>query len=177
VNLPEVASDRHGEAAMNAVTRRRHAVLRRLAWAAGAVYLVTLGFIALWPTPVDRAAAGTIAKVIAKLHSYGVPDWFDYELVEFSANVVLFLPVGVLGVVLLGASRWWAVVLIGCVISCCIELSQLAFLPARYATLQDVLANSSGTVIGAMLGTALLAIATVREHPERVSAGQSGASV
>jgi VanZ family protein len=155
---------------MNAVTKRRHAVLRRLAGAAGVVYLVTLGFIALWPTPVDRAAAGTITRVLAKLHAHGVPGWFDYELIEFSANVVLFLPVGLLGVVLLGAARWWAVVLIGCFISCCIELSQLVFLPARYATLQDVLANSSGAVIGAMLGTALLAMATSRMRPERVPA-------
>jgi glycopeptide antibiotics resistance protein len=153
---------------MNALTRRRHAVLRRLAWFVGAVYLVTLGFIALWPTPVDRAAAGTITKVLAKLHAVGVPGWFDYELVEFTANVVLFLPVGLLGVVLLGASRWWAVVLIGFSISCGIELSQLAFLPARYATLQDVLANSSGAVIGAMLGTLLLAMLTSRDRPERM---------
>jgi VanZ family protein len=154
---------------MNALTRRRHAVLRLVAWAGGALYLVTLGFIALWPTPVDRAAAGTISKVLATLHAHGVPGWFDYALVEFGANIVLFLPVGLLGVVLLGAARWWAVVLIGCAVSGYIELSQLVFLPSRYATLLDVLANTAGTVIGAMLGTLLLAIVTSRERPERIA--------
>ena len=141
---------------MNALTRHPHAAFQRVArWLAGA-YLVTLGLIALWPTPVDRGASGTITSVLAQLHAHGVPGWLNYELVEYTANIALFLPVGLLGVVLVGAGRWWWAVLAGFAVSCLIETSQLVFLPGRFATLLDVMANTTGAVFGALLAVLLL---------------------
>ena len=147
---------------MNALAQRRHAALRTAARWLAAAYLLTLTLIAFWPTPVDRAAHGTIVTVLARLHAHGVPDWVDYTLVEFTANIALFLPVGLLGVVLLGSTRWWLAVLAGFTASSLIELGQLIFLPARYATVMDVLANTAGATLGALAALALLAAVTAR---------------
>ena len=149
---------------MNALTKRRHAALRRVAWWLSAVYLVALTLIALWPTPVDRGASGTITSVLARLHAHGVPGWVNYQLVEFTANIALFLPVGLLGVVLVGANRWWWAVVAGFAVSTLIELSQLVFLPGRFATPVDVLANTTGAVFGALLATLLLDAVTTRDR-------------
>ncbi|MGY4859462.1 VanZ family protein [Cryobacterium sp. AP23] len=152
---------------MNAVTQRRHAALRRVARWLSAAYLVALALIAFWPTPVDRGAAGTITSVLARLHAHGVPDWVNYQLVEYSANIALFLPVGLLGVVLVGASRWWLAVAAGFTVSCLIESSQRVFLPSRFATILDVMANTTGAVFGALLAVLLLDAVTARDRAQR----------
>ena len=137
------------------------AVRRAAGWAV-AVYLVVLALIALWPTPVDRGARGSIVGGLDWLHAHGVPAWLDYPVVEFTANIALFLPVGLLGVLLLGRSRWWLTILAGAATSMVIEASQLIFLPARVATAADVVANTAGTVLGAVVGVVLLAAITAR---------------
>ena len=126
------------------------------------VYLVALALIALWPTPVDRGARGSISGGLDWLHAHGVPGWLDYPVIEITANIALFLPVGLLGVLLLGRSRWWLTILAGAATSTVIELSQLVFLPARVPTAADVVANTAGTALGALLGVALLAAITAR---------------
>ena len=146
----------------SAVAERRHATLRRAARWLTAGYLLTLTLIAFWPTPVDRGAAGSITRTLAVLHAQGVPDWVNYALVEFTANIALFLPVGLLGVVLLGSARWWMAILAGFAASSLIEVGQLVFLPDRFATPLDVLANTAGTALGALLALALLATVTAR---------------
>ena len=149
---------------MSALARQRHAALRRVALWLGSLYLVALALIALWPTPVDRIANRHIVRILIKLHDHGVPNWFSYALIEFSANIVLFLPVGMLGVILLRSARWWVAILIGFGASCLIELSQLVFLPSRYATPMDVLANTLGAAVGAVLALIVLATITARSN-------------
>lgn len=145
-----------------ALVHRRHAALRRAARWLAAAYLLTLTLIAFWPTPVDRGASRSIARLLARLHEHGVPGWVNYALVEFTANIALFLPVGLLGVVLLGSARWWLAILAGFTASGLIELGQLVFLPARFATPLDVLANTAGAALGAVLALLLLAAVTAR---------------
>jgi glycopeptide antibiotics resistance protein len=139
---------------VSAPSRRVRPAVRGVARVLAAVYLVGLVLIALWPTPVDRGASGTIAEVLAFLHAHGVPEWLGYPVLEFSANIALFVPVGLLGVVLFGTSRWWQAVLAGLAVSTLIEVSQLLFLPDRFATAQDVLANGLGAALGALLAVA-----------------------
>ena len=142
---------------MSTDSRRAPDALRRGALVLAAAYLVALALIAFWPTPVDRGAHRPITTVLAHLHAHGVPSWFNYGLVEFTANIALFVPVGLLGVILLGSARWWVAVLAGCAASSLIELGQLVFLPSRYATVMDVIANTSGALLGALLALVLLA--------------------
>jgi len=75
--------------------------------------------------------------------------WVSFDLLEFAANVVYFIPLTVLSTLLFGRSRWWFAVLIAVALSMAIEVGQLMFISARFATLQDVLANTIGSVIGA----------------------------
>jgi glycopeptide antibiotics resistance protein len=154
---------------VTAVTGRRHAALRRAARWLSAVYLVALALITLSPAPMDRDTASTIDTVLAWMHGFGVPEWVNYELVEFTANIALFLPVGLLGLVLVGVDRWWMTVVAGLLLSSAIELSQLLFLPDRFPTLYDVLANTTGAVLGALL--AMLAFdAVTRRRRTRAAA-------
>ena len=137
--------------------RRVPDALRRGAFVLAAAYLVALALIAFWPTPVDRGAHRPITTVLAHLHAHGAPAWFNYALVEFTANIALFVPVGLLGVILLGSARWWMAILAGFAASSLIELGQLIFLPSRYATIMDVIANTSGALLGAVLALVPLA--------------------
>ena len=137
--------------------RRVPDALRRGAFVLAAAYLVALALIAFWPTPVDRGAHRPITTVLAHLHAHGAPAWFNYALVEFTANIALFVPVGLLGVILLGSARWWMAILAGFAASSLIELGQLIFPPSRYATIMDVIANTSGALLGAILALVLLA--------------------
>jgi VanZ family protein len=119
-------------------------------------YVVVLALIAFWPTPVDRDAHGSLLAVIGWLHDHGAPPWVNYNFAEFSANVALFFPVGLFVGVLAGARRWWLGIVVGFVTSCCIEIGQLLFLPERYATVNDVIANTLGAVIGTVFALLVL---------------------
>jgi glycopeptide antibiotics resistance protein len=139
----------------------RHPLLRRWVIGLAVVYVVALALIAFWPVPVDRNFTGPLQHLINWMHLHGAPGWIRYNTIEFSANIVLFIPVGVFIVVLAGARRWWWAVLVGFAASCTIELGQLLFLSSRFATVNDVIANTSGALLGALLGLALLVLAEI----------------
>ena len=110
-----------------------------------------LALIAFWPTPVDRPLSGQLAAVLAFLHRHGVPSWLDYNFVEAAANLVLFVPVGFVAALAFPSKRWWQIGAFGVLVSGCIELGQLLFLEDRLASLSDIVTNTSGAVIGALL--------------------------
>lgn len=128
-------------------------------------YALILGAIALWPTPVDRAGAGLLAEALEKLHGRGMPAWIDYAFVESAANVLLFVPLGALVVRIFGRRFWWIGAAAGMLLSAAIELAQFFFLPARYATLLDVAANTAGATLGGLL--ALWALTLRKPVPNR----------
>ena len=124
-------------------------ILHRISLALAGAYLVALVLIVFWPTPVDKPAAGTLHHFIAWMHLHGVPGFIGYNQIEFSANIVLFVPMGFI------ASVWsknaWVGLVTGALASCLIELSQAWFLPARFASGLDVLSNTMGAGIGAAI--------------------------
>lgn len=129
---------------------------RRVAgWAIG-VYGVGVLFVGFAGFPVDAGAHPLIIRVLDAAHRVGVPGWFGYGALEFSANVVFFMPLGLLVVLLVGGRRWWVGGVAGLVVSASIEIGQAVFLPARFASLDDVLSNTSGAVIGALVGVVVL---------------------
>jgi glycopeptide antibiotics resistance protein len=81
---------------------------------------------------------------------------FDYAFVERSANVVLFVPLGLFVALLLPRRRWWIAALTGLAVSGAIETAQLLLLPARFATLDDVAMNTTGALLGAAASLLLL---------------------
>jgi glycopeptide antibiotics resistance protein len=131
-------------------------------WAVGlfGAYLVALALIVFWPTPVDRDTRDYLVTLIDLLQRLGAPEWVRYTVIEFSANILLFVPAGLFLVILAGPRRWWLGPLAGFGASSAIELGQLVFLPDRFATVNDVIANS----VGAIIGTALALIVLLIHH-------------
>lgn len=111
-------------------------------------YLGSLGVIGFWPTPVDQPIQGTLASVLNFLHRHGVPPWFDYHVVESSANVAMFIPLGIFAAMALPTRAWWVIAGLGIMVSTCMELGQLLFITARFSSVVDVVMNTLGTVIG-----------------------------
>jgi len=148
--------------------------LRRVTVGATFVYFAALVAIAFWPVPVDQNAGDLLYRMFAWLYRHDAPRWLDYDFLEFSANVILFIPVGLFVVVLAGTRRWWLGILAGFVTTCAIEAGQMMFLPSRFATMEDVIANTSGAVLGTVLATVALAIAHSHERRARARARLSG---
>ncbi len=115
-----------------------------------AVYAAALAAVAFWPQPVDRPVAGLLHRALAWLHRHGVADWLDYGVVESAANVLLFVPLGALVAAMSRRGHWWLGAVTGLLTSSTIELAQLLFLPARYASPADVLANTLGALLGSL---------------------------
>ncbi len=119
---------------------------------------VVLVLLALVLAPTSRTAASPVVAVVRVMNHAGAPSWLaDPELWAALFNVVLFLPVGVLGVLVRpgwSLGRW---ALVGLVVSSAIELTQGLFLSGRDADPVDVLTNTVGTVLGAWLATRWLA--------------------
>nr|WP_237399269.1 VanZ family protein [Rathayibacter iranicus] len=143
----------------NTVTRS----LTRLTLALGTPYLIALAFIAFWPTPVDAGLRGDLTRATAWFARHGLAA-VNYSLIESGANVVLFIPLGLLVALHVRARLAWIAVAVGALTSCLIELGQLLFLAARFATLEDVAANTTGAALGALVGCVLRAILLVRER-------------
>lgn len=131
-------------------TRTVTLVVRTMAVA----YTVFVLVVTLRPTLDDVNVGGVATSLLRWLHGVGVPAWFDYDVLEFTANIGMF---AVLGLLWAGAVRWkarGAVVMAVIIIlfSVAIELVQGAFLAGRVSDIRDVVANGIGGV-GAFLAT------------------------
>lgn len=138
------------------------ASMRRPAAVALAIYGTLVAAIGFFPTPVDREATPLIRTVLAALHKRGVPDWFNYHFIEFTANIALFVPFGVLAVFATGRRHVWLAVLAGAGASVVIEGVQWLLLPERFPSGLDVLANTIGTVVGVAIGYGALVLRAPR---------------
>ncbi|WP_291881228.1 VanZ family protein [Cellulomonas sp.] len=114
--------------------------------AALVVYLMLVARVTLWPSPAPGETFNVVRAVVGWFSDRGWP--VTYAGVEAVANVVMFLPFGVL--VGLLVRRWWIVVLLALATSATIELAQLAFLPTRVPTVQDVVLNTLGAALGVL---------------------------
>jgi glycopeptide antibiotics resistance protein len=135
------------------MSRATHAGAFRVRFVSGltALYVAFVLLVTLWPTTVDKGLDPYLEKVLERLHSHGVPGFVNYNFVEFTANIAFFVPVGFLGGLALSRRFWWLSAVLGFLLSCAVELAQATFLPGRVASVNDVLANTTGAVIGAVL--------------------------
>ena len=113
---------------------------RRLLAIALAAYLLLVGWVTLNPAPPNPARNELLLAVLQV-----VP--ISYEALEVAANVGMFVPIGVL-VAILSRHSWIALV-VGIALTCGIEFTQ-QFLPARFPSVSDLVANSSGALLGAV---------------------------
>lgn len=118
----------------------------------------------LWPTPLDQGYDTSIQKLLSVLHRNGFPQWFGYGKLEFSANIMMFVPLGFLTALILPARFWWLAMILCPALSVAIELTQSALLSARFATVSDVVANSVGAVVGILIAVVVRALVHQRDQ-------------
>ncbi|WP_336660477.1 VanZ family protein [Leucobacter sp. USHLN153] len=139
-------------------------------WGLGLCGAATL-IITMWPTPVDRNVRDALHAAFDDLHERGIATWFGYHELESLANVVMFMPLGFC-VALLLSRRWRPLTLLLMPLaSLLIEGAQLMLLPGRFATFDDVVANSIGGWIGAALAVVALRVARARGAAPRMVTG------
>lgn len=108
------------------------------------LYGVALALIAFWPVPVDREARGFLSALARAM------PLLTYGVVEFTANVLLFAPLGMLLALAMPRHRVW-VVPVALVVTGAIEAGQALFLDERTASLRDVVANTLGAACGLVI--------------------------
>jgi VanZ family protein len=128
-----------------AVTRRLRLVLL-----AAAAYGIALVLIASWPRHVDRDVDVLDNPPGSWLISAGVAPDQAYRLIEGGANVLLFVPFGVLLMLAPWGLTWLRAAAAGLVISGIIEIVQGIALPGRTSNIGDVVMNTVGAAIGAL---------------------------
>lgn len=134
--------------------------------------LVPLALVAFWPSPVDKPVQGQLAGFLIVIHSLGIPSWVNYSVIEATANVILFVPVGVVASSAFPTKHLRQLGAFGLMISGCMELGQQLFLDERVASPLDLVTNTAGCVIGV-----LAARAGVRELKSRQARRQLALSL
>ena len=114
-------------------------------------FLAALSLVGFWPSPVDQPVQVHIAVLLFLIHVLGVPSWIDYEFVEAAANVILFVPLGVLVALAFPRKLWWQIGAFGLLITGCMELGQLLFLHSRFPSPLDLATNTAGCLVGFLL--------------------------
>lgn len=132
-------------------TRRRLALWARVALP---VYLVALGCVVFSPSDEATEVEGLVSWVFDRVDELRAGFEPAYVVLEFVANIALFVPFGVLVRVAFARPAWWVVLLLGFATTVTIELVQ-STLPTRFSTVSDVVANTLGTAAGLLLVRAI----------------------
>lgn len=125
--------------------------LSRIAGALLVAYALLLGFFLLVPSAAPPSDVLLQLRKVAERAGLPAPLTAGAS-VEFAANVLVFVPVLALVLLLRPRLRWIQGVALGFLVSLSVEVVQALFLPARSATVSDVIANTIGAVLGASLG-------------------------
>lgn len=123
--------------------------------------LVTIAYLALvaWITlsPLDAPSQFGILWTLAEFfESHAATDWITFSRLEFAANIVMFVPLGLFLVLLLGRRQWWIAIALGVALTCGIEFAQ-QFIANRVSDPRDLVANGIGAVVGTLVALALTA--------------------
>lgn len=111
----------------------------------------------LWPTPVERPIYGEIKNVIDFAQQAGATA-VSFNSLEFVSNIAMFVPLGALGVLAFPRVRWWSIPIAAVAVSGAIELVQLALISERNASVLDIVANTGGALVGAVVASAVRAL-------------------
>jgi glycopeptide antibiotics resistance protein len=147
----------------------RHPILSLITLA----YLAFVGWVTLGPQPLDSSNNGWLLRALGFFSRHDATDWITYDRVEFAANIGMFVPVGVLLLLLFGRRLWWFAIVVGIMLTCSIEFTQ-QFLPTRYPDVRDLVANTSGTIIGVLFALVLTGLQVVRRRPVRRAQSAEG---
>jgi len=145
---------------------------RGIAAALGIPFLVGLALLTLTPARVEETMPNLLDLTLSAAHRLGWES-LDFTRLEIIANVLVFVPVGILAFLLVPRRLWLLAVILGPALSLSIEIAQRLVLPHRSATVTDVIANSGGALIGvfaAIAGTLLFAPQSSHHPPRNLEA-------
>lgn len=123
-----------------------------------AAYVVVLTLIAFWPVPVDSGAGGLL-KAITRVFPI-----LTYARIEFGANILMFVPLGVLLALILSRSRY-LVLPIAILVTATIEGVQAIALDRRTPSVLDIVANTVGACLGLLIVALIEALRAGRSAP------------
>ncbi|WP_426003829.1 VanZ family protein [Paenarthrobacter sp. NyZ202] len=126
-------------------------------------YLVALALVVFLPSKEAEKVTGFVGVMAGWLTVVGVPIDTAAIVIEFVANIVMFIPLGCLTLAL-WPQTWTmrSMVLLGAVASTFIELMQL-LIPGRVTAVSDVIANTAGALLGVFLARKL-GLRAARSH-------------
>lgn len=136
-------------------------------WVATLLLLVYASFVLLvtmWPHPQQLEFDSIASKLLKALHNLGVPEWFGYDKLEFTANIAMFVPLGFFLGLALARKVWWLAVFLLPAFSGGIEFMQGIALDERVSTVFDVLANTIGGYVGLLLAMIIRAMIHARDR-------------
>jgi glycopeptide antibiotics resistance protein len=129
-----------------------------------AICMIVVLLATLSPTPIDRGYRPVIERFLSVLRRSGAPEWFGYHWFEFFANVLMFIPVGFFLALMFATKFRWISLLLVSALSATLELAQFFFLPARFAAVDDVVANSLGGWVGVAAAALVVTLVHVRDR-------------
>ena len=157
------------ESSERSIPPRTRAVARVLL----TVYAITLTLIALWPVPVDSGAGGFLRAVARVLPA------LTYSRIEFAANILLFVPLGVL--LMLIVRRRYLILPTAIVVTVSIESVQGLLLDQRTPSVLDIIANTAGACFGMLVVSVAAArrarAPQVEQAPQPLSEGETWAAL
>ncbi|WP_346036987.1 VanZ family protein [Brevibacterium picturae] len=128
-------------------------------------YTLFIAFVTLTPQQLDTSPEGPIGRLLEFFATHRATEWLTYERVERLANVAMFVPFGFLLALHLGRRRWWLGGVIGAAFSGAIEVFQGTVLSqTRFATVSDLITNTVGAGIGAVLALILMLLLPPEER-------------
>lgn len=135
------------------------------ALALGIPFLACLAALTLTPSRIEDSMPNLLDLVLSAVHRLG---WttLDFTRLEVLANVLVFIPVGVLAFLLLPRRVWPLSLFIGPLLSLAIEAAQRVLLPHRAATVTDVIANSAGALTGVAFAVLCTLVFASRRSPQ-----------
>ncbi|MBC7724991.1 MAG: VanZ family protein [Burkholderiaceae bacterium] len=125
---------------------RRHPLLALSTFA----YLGFVAWVTLGPQPLDDRGNTLLFRALRFFSRHDTTSWLTYNRVEFLANVGMFVPVGMFFLLLFGRRMWVVAIIAGGALTCAIEFTQM-FLPDRVSDVRDIVANSTGALVGVIL--------------------------
>ena len=118
--------------------------------------------------PSSSGPDWVISHLTRALQQLGLPEVLSHPgRVESMLNVVAFVPLSLLGSLLWTRPTWRDWTAIGFTSSFLVEVVQAVALDGRSATHSDVVANTLGTLIGAVLGLVVSRIRALRSSEGR----------
>lgn len=113
------------------------------------VYVAVVAFIVFWPS--SDVPSSSIRHIHGWLQDVGAPAGVTAVRVEFGLNVLLFVPLSLLGSLLKPRWTWSSWVVVGYCATVGVEMTQALLLPQRSPTMKDIVANTGGALIGAVI--------------------------